>query len=52
MRTVMRVCLLLLAVGMFLAAILYAVTGSVTGSLLYLAGGLLAFAFERVLEAG
>lgn len=51
MIIVVRMCLLLLAVGLFFAAILYAITGNVTGSLLYVAGGLLAVTFARILEA-
>lgn len=42
MRQIVIVSVLLLAIGMFFAAILYAATGNTAGAVLYVAGGLLA----------
>jgi hypothetical protein len=42
MRQIVVVSVLILAIGMFFASILYAATGNVAGAVLYVAGGLLA----------
>jgi len=52
MITVVRVCLLILAIGLLFAAILFCTKANIPAAILYLAGALILATFERILHAG